>query len=91
MYPIFEKLSRQLTFMLSTALARQSFNIFKTLYFNRLSNDKHLKSLSVEDMFSRGYREMMVGNVVFVHGAAISLVTDFDSPAILLNDTLYLK
>ena len=33
----------------------------------------------------------MVGNVVSVHGAVISSVTDFDSPAILLNDTPYLK
>ena len=29
----------------------------------------------------------MVGNVVSVHGAVVSSVTDFDSPAILLNDT----
>ena len=33
----------------------------------------------------------MVGNVVSVHGAVVSSVTDFDSPAILLNDTPYLK
>ena len=33
----------------------------------------------------------MVGNVISVHGAVTSLVTDFDSPEILLNDTPYLK
>ena len=33
----------------------------------------------------------MVGNVVYVHGAVVSSVTVFDSPAILLNNTPYLK
>ena len=33
----------------------------------------------------------MVGNVVSVHGAVIPSVTDFDSQAILLNATPYLK
>ena len=42
-------------------------------------------------MFSRGQQEKMVDNVVSIYGAVIPSVTDFDSPAILLNDTPYLK
>ena len=33
----------------------------------------------------------MVGNVVSAQGAVISSLTAFDSPAIFLNDTPYLK
>ena len=42
-------------------------------------------------MFSREMRERMISNVVSVHGTVILSVTDFDSPAILLNDTPYLN
>ena len=48
MNPIFKKLSRHPTFMFSTVPASQYINNFKTLWFNRLSNDKHLKSLSID-------------------------------------------
>ena len=42
-------------------------------------------------MFSRGWRERIVGNVVSVQGAIIFSVLGFDSPAIVLNDTPNLK
>ena len=37
------------------------------------------------------YREKIVGKVVSVQGAVISLATDSGSPATVLKDTPYLK
>ena len=43
------------------------------------------------NIFSSDERDRIVCKVVSFRGAVISSVTDFDSPAIFLNDTPYLK